>query len=230
MSLRPAHEVARRLLHDPALDPADFVFAFRDGQAPVLRVARADAANDCVNGTQRALLAALPAHRIAFFAFGAPPRLVWHRARRLDLVFGSGDPDARADDDVALDADDASAPPRWRDARRIADVVASHAAWARARASSARGAEAAARAALGAPALDELRGLARELETGALRPAAWAARAAALAGAARDDDADAALAALVRALPQPALREALLSALSEATEERELEARRTGAR
>ena len=128
MSLRPAHEVARRLLHDPALDPADFVFAFRDGQEPVLRVARADAENDCVNGTQRSLLAALPAHRIAFFAFGAPPRVVWHRARRLDLVFGSGDPDARADDDADDDADDASsddastAPP-WRDARRIADVV-----------------------------------------------------------------------------------------------------------
>ena len=87
-ALRPVADVLQRLEYDRGVDANRFTFYFREAQLPVKVGAAWGDANDRVNGTERMLAKAIPQHRIAFVSYGN--RLVWHRGRRVDRVYGSG--------------------------------------------------------------------------------------------------------------------------------------------
>ena len=110
--LRPVRDCIQRVLHDPLLDPADFRFGYHDRFHPFPRAAPFDAPNDSVEGGARSLVLALPEHRIECLWYRG--RLVWHKASRLDDVFGS------------------------RGGLRIQEVVDGHADWTSARKRRAR--------------------------------------------------------------------------------------------
>lgn len=182
--LRPATDVMQRLEYDAGLDATRFSFYYREAQEPLRRRAAWDAPNDGVNSTARVLRDALPQHRIGFFTYGR--RLVWHRARRVDRVFGSGrTPDAR-----------------------IGDVVAGYAAWDERRRAAARAVGDDVRARLGPRRFDRLLETTRSARRREAAPAAWLDDVGALL-----DSEPAPLAALVASMRDVALREGLADAL-----------------
>jgi uncharacterized protein (UPF0248 family) len=85
--LRPARECIQRILYDPALSPADFRIGYRDRFRSSPVETPFDAPNDRVRGGARALVHALPEHRIEYIKYKR--RLVWHKEQRRDDIFGS---------------------------------------------------------------------------------------------------------------------------------------------
>ena len=86
-ALRPAREVITRIQYDPALCTSDFRIGYKDRFQPATIEECFDATNKCIQGRERALVKALPEHRIEYFKF--KNRLVWHKHQRVDDVFGS---------------------------------------------------------------------------------------------------------------------------------------------
>uniref|UniRef100_A0A2K5L799 Leukocyte receptor cluster member 9 n=1 Tax=Cercocebus atys TaxID=9531 RepID=A0A2K5L799_CERAT len=86
--LRTAADVIQRIRWDPRLDPADFSVGYVDR---FLGVREEPFSAFCWDEPLAALgpgVLAVPQHRVRFFRFRG--RLVWDRASRTDLVFGSG--------------------------------------------------------------------------------------------------------------------------------------------
>lgn len=86
--LRTAAAVIQRIRWDPRLDPADFAVGYADR---FLGVREEPFAAFCWDEPLAALgpgVLAVPQHRVRYFRFRG--RVVWDRASRLDLVFGSG--------------------------------------------------------------------------------------------------------------------------------------------
>uniref|UniRef100_A0A2K6KWR9 Leukocyte receptor cluster member 9 n=1 Tax=Rhinopithecus bieti TaxID=61621 RepID=A0A2K6KWR9_RHIBE len=86
--LRTAADVIQRIRWDPHLDPADFSVGYFDR---FLGVREEPFGAFCWDEPLAALgpgVLAVPQHRVRFFRFRG--RLVWDRASRTDLVFGSG--------------------------------------------------------------------------------------------------------------------------------------------
>lgn len=87
-ALRTAADVIRRIRWDPRLDPADFSVGYTDR---FLGVQEEPFSAFCWDEPLAALgpgVLAVPQHRIRYFRFRG--RLVWDRASRTDLIFGSG--------------------------------------------------------------------------------------------------------------------------------------------
>ncbi|XP_021090978.1 leukocyte receptor cluster member 9 isoform X2 [Mesocricetus auratus] len=87
-ALRTAADVIRRIRWDPRLDPADFSVGYTDR---FLGVQEEPFGAFCWDEPLAALgpgVLAVPQHRIRYFRFRG--RLVWDRASRTDLIFGSG--------------------------------------------------------------------------------------------------------------------------------------------
>lgn len=87
-ALRTAADVIRRIRWDPRLDPADFSVGYTDR---FLGVQEEPFCAFCWDEPLAALgpgVLAVPQHRIRYFRFRG--RLVWDRASRTDLIFGSG--------------------------------------------------------------------------------------------------------------------------------------------
>jgi hypothetical protein len=146
--LRPAREVAQRILWDSNLDPSDFIVGYRDRfRATIAEVAFTEP-NTSVQGPERLHVLALPEHRIEYFLFRK--RLVWSKALRRDLVFGSG------------------VPPADGGPLKIQRVIEGYASWAAARAERSRQAREAALPYLDAKidALDALAALLRGAREG----------------------------------------------------------------
>lgn len=85
--LRPVRECIQRIMHDPSLDRGDFSFGYRDRFRKTLALAPFEAPNESVQGGERALMLALPEHRIESLFYRK--QLVWHKASRLDHILGS---------------------------------------------------------------------------------------------------------------------------------------------
>ncbi|XP_032704521.1 leukocyte receptor cluster member 9 [Lontra canadensis] len=86
--LRTAAAVIQRIRWDPRLDPADFAVGYADR---FLGVREEPFAAFCWDEPLAALgpgVLAVPEHRVRYFRFRG--RVVWDRASRTDLVFGSG--------------------------------------------------------------------------------------------------------------------------------------------
>ncbi|XP_055266595.1 leukocyte receptor cluster member 9 [Moschus berezovskii] len=86
--LRTAEAVIQRIRWDPRLDPADFSVGYVDR---FLGVREEPFLSFCWDEPLAALgpgVLAVPQHRVRYFRFRG--RLVWDRASRTDLVFGSG--------------------------------------------------------------------------------------------------------------------------------------------
>ncbi|XP_012883243.1 PREDICTED: leukocyte receptor cluster member 9 [Dipodomys ordii] len=86
--LRTAAAVIQRIRWDPRLDPADFSVGYADR---FLGVCEEPFSAFCWDEPLAALgpgVLAVPQHRVRYFRFRG--RLVWDRASRTDLVFGSG--------------------------------------------------------------------------------------------------------------------------------------------
>ena len=148
-ALRPVADVLQRLEYDRGVDANRFTFYFREAQLPVKVGAAWGDANDRVNGTERMLAKAIPQHRIAFVSYGN--RLVWHRGRRVDRVYGSG------------------LTPHCK----LYDVVAEHDAWTRKRSDAAAATLEAVRCECGADAFSVLRQNSRRAARRDLAPDAW---------------------------------------------------------
>ena len=87
-SLRPVRDAVQRIMWDETLDRSTFFLGYRDRfRAAPIEVAF-DAPNANVKGSATQLVLALPEHRIQYIKYKR--RLVWHKALRLDLIFGSG--------------------------------------------------------------------------------------------------------------------------------------------
>ena len=86
-SLRPMRECIQRIIYDPLLDGGDFTIGYHDRFKSEPCEAPFDAPNKNVAGAERALVQALPEHRILYLKYRR--RLVWHKEQRLDDVFGS---------------------------------------------------------------------------------------------------------------------------------------------
>lgn len=182
LSLRPVKDVLQRLEFDANLEADRFSFFYREAQEPLRRGAAFDDVNDVVNGTERRLALALPQHRIGFFTYG--DRLVWHRERRIDRVFGSGrTPDTK-----------------------IGDVVAGYGAWQERRRDAARDVIESARARLAKREFDEIRAATRAAQLLEITPAAWVDEAEALLGLKI-------MTSFIINLPDVALREGIADAL-----------------
>ena len=80
-------ECIQRILYGGDLDGADFTIGYRDRFRDEPCEAPFDAPNKNVAGGERALVHALPEHRILYLKYKR--RLVWHKEQRLDDVFGS---------------------------------------------------------------------------------------------------------------------------------------------
>ncbi|CAH0374579.1 unnamed protein product [Pelagomonas calceolata] len=182
MALRPVADVLQRLEYDRGVDASRFTFYFREAQLPVKVGAAWGDANDRVNGTERMLAKAIPQHRIAFVSYGQ--RLVWHRGRRVDRVYGSG------------------LTPHCK----LYDVVAEHDAWTQKRSDAAAATLEAVRCECGADAFSVLRQNSRRASRRDLAPDAWLDAADEILGVDLVED-------LVVSLPDIALREALADAL-----------------
>lgn len=182
-ALRPVTDVLQRLEYDKGVDASRFVFYFREAQLPVKVGAAWGASNDRVNGTERMLVKAIPQHRIAFVSYGK--RLVWHRARRVDRVYGSG---------VTQNC-------------KLYDVVTEHDAWSQKRNEATAATLEAVRWECGLQ-FSELRELSRRAAQRDLTPDAWLDAAEDLLDVDLVED-------LVVSTPDVALREALADALAE---------------
>lgn len=87
-ALRTAADVIQRIRWDPRLDPAEFSVGYTDR---FLGVQEEPFCAFCWDEPLAALgpgVLAVPQHRIRYFRFRG--RLVWDRASRTDLIFGSG--------------------------------------------------------------------------------------------------------------------------------------------
>lgn len=104
--LRTAGAVIQRIRWDPRLDPADFAVGYADR---FLGVREEPFAAFCWDEPLAALgpgVLAVPEHRVRYFRFRG--RVVWDRASRTDLVFGSGSAAGRGPTILdALGAEDA---------------------------------------------------------------------------------------------------------------------------
>ena len=181
-ALRPVADVLQRLEYDRGVDANRFTFYFREAQLPVKVGAAWGDANDRVNGTERMLAKAIPQHRIAFVSYGN--RLVWHRGRRVDRVYGSGlTPNCK-----------------------LYDVVADYDAWYLKRSDGAAATLEAVRCECGADAFSVLRQNSRRASRRDLGPNEWLDAADEILGVDLVED-------LVVSLPDVALREALADAL-----------------
>ena len=182
-SLRPMKDVLQRMEFDYGIDSDAFEFFYREAQKPVREGCRWGDANGKINGTERFLVKALPQHRFAFVSYG--DRLVWHRERRVDRIFGSGfTPDTR-----------------------YGDVVAERDAWTARRKAAAAATVARIGDTLDEARFDALKRASRAARRRALSPDAWLDAADAILPAAGD------VADLVVSLPDVALREAIADAL-----------------
>ncbi|XP_025124101.3 leukocyte receptor cluster member 9 [Bubalus bubalis] len=107
--LRTAEAVIQRIRWDPRLDPADFSVGYVDR---FLGVREEPFLSFCWDEPLAALapgVLAVPQHRVRYFRFRG--RLVWDRASRTDLVFGSGLAAGRGPTILdALDGEDAHGP------------------------------------------------------------------------------------------------------------------------
>ncbi|XP_029780250.1 leukocyte receptor cluster member 9 [Suricata suricatta] len=107
--LRTAAAVIQRIRWDPRLDPADFSVGYADR---FLGVREEPFCAFCWDEPLAALgpgVLAVPQHRVRYFRFRG--RLVWDRASRTDLVFGSGSAAGRGPTILdALDGGDAHGP------------------------------------------------------------------------------------------------------------------------
>ena len=176
-------DVLQRMEFDYGIDSDAFEFFYREAQAPVKEGCRWGDANGKINGTERFLVKALPQHRFAFVSYG--DRLVWHRERRVDRIFGSGfTPDTRYD-----------------------DVVAERDAWTARRKAAAAATVARLGDALDEGRFDALKRASRAARRRSLSPDAWLDAADEILPAAGD------VADLVVSLPDVALREAIADAL-----------------
>ncbi|KAB0382829.1 hypothetical protein FD755_004746 [Muntiacus reevesi] len=122
--LRTAEAVIQRIRWDPRLDPADFSVGYVDR---FLGVREEPFLSFCWDEPLAALgpgVLAVPQHRVRYFRFRG--RLVWDRASRTDLVFGSGLAAGRGPTILdALDGEDAHEAGGERDgedARRHGDA------------------------------------------------------------------------------------------------------------
>ncbi|XP_046286773.1 leukocyte receptor cluster member 9 [Marmota monax] len=108
--LRTAAAVIQRIRWDPRLDPADFSVGYVDR---FLGVREEPFSAFCWDEPLAALgpgVLAVPQHRVRYFRFRG--RLVWDRASRTDLVFGSGSAAGRGPTILdALDGEDAQETP-----------------------------------------------------------------------------------------------------------------------
>lgn len=118
--LRTAAAVIQRIRWDPRLDPADFSVGYVDR---FLGVREEPFSAFCWDEPLAALgpgVLAVPQHRVRYFRFRG--RLVWDRASRTDLVFGSGSAAGRGPTILdALDGEDAQETP---DYERICEAPA----------------------------------------------------------------------------------------------------------
>ncbi|XP_058529944.1 leukocyte receptor cluster member 9 [Ochotona princeps] len=127
--LRTAAAVIQRIRWDPRLDPADFSVGYADR---FLGVREEPFGAFCWDEPLAALgpgVLAVPQHRVRYFRFRG--RLVWDRASRTDLVFGSGAAAGRGP--TILDALDAL------DAHRVLNAQGPRAGPARLEAHAAQG-------------------------------------------------------------------------------------------
>jgi uncharacterized protein (UPF0248 family) len=65
----------------------EFIFGYTD-RFEGLKEASCSAPNENVKGKERQLVKAIPEHRIEYIKYRE--RVVWHKAQRVDLVFGTG--------------------------------------------------------------------------------------------------------------------------------------------
>lgn len=86
--LRTAADVVRRIRWDPRLDPADFTVGYTDRFAGVREEPFLAFCWDAPLAALGPGVLAVPQHRLQYFRHRG--RLVWERASRTDLVFGSG--------------------------------------------------------------------------------------------------------------------------------------------
>lgn len=86
--LRTAADVVRRIRWDPRLDPADFTVGYADRFAGLREEPFTAFCWDAPLAALGPGVLAVPQHRLRFFRHRG--RLVWERASRTDLVFGSG--------------------------------------------------------------------------------------------------------------------------------------------
>jgi uncharacterized protein (UPF0248 family) len=86
ISLRPCKDCIERIIWDPALDINDFSFIYLD-RFDGLFERPCVAPNVDVKGKERMLIKAIPEHRIQSLKY--KERVVWDKADRLDLIFGS---------------------------------------------------------------------------------------------------------------------------------------------
>ena len=187
--LRPMQDLLQRLEFDTLLAKEGFEFFYREAQEPCKVGARWTDANDKINGTERSLVKALPQHRFAFVTWGpaGAGRVVWHRERRVDRVFGSGlTPETRYD-----------------------DVVAESDAWLRRRKDASAATIARVRDELTGEGFEALRTASKAARRRTLAPALWLDEADALLLADHPD----LLVDLVASLPDVALREGIADEL-----------------
>ncbi len=85
--LRPVKDVIERIFWDPSLSVDEFIFGYTD-RFEGLKEASCSAPNENVKGKERQLVKAIPEHRIEYIKYRE--RVVWHKAQRVDLVFGTG--------------------------------------------------------------------------------------------------------------------------------------------
>lgn len=87
--LRPFRECVQRIVYDPSVSSSDFRVGYKDRFRTAPCEVALDAPNDSISGHARSLVDAMPEHRIEYLKF--KKRLVWHKAQRLDKVFGGSD-------------------------------------------------------------------------------------------------------------------------------------------
>ncbi|XP_039100112.1 leukocyte receptor cluster member 9 [Hyaena hyaena] len=126
--LRTASAVIQRIRWDPRLDPADFSVGYADR---FLGVREEPFCAFCWDEPLAALgpgVLAVPQHRVRYFRFRG--RLVWDRASRTDLVFGSGSAAGRGPTILdALDGEDAHGPREALDGEDARASEEAHGSW-----------------------------------------------------------------------------------------------------
>ncbi len=85
--LTPVKEVLRRIKWDETLPSSSFAVLYYDRVRDALCESPFDAPNDSISGKETSFVFALPEHRIEAVKY--LERTVWHKADRLDRVFGS---------------------------------------------------------------------------------------------------------------------------------------------
>ncbi|MCJ1261911.1 hypothetical protein MMC22_001780 [Lobaria immixta] len=89
--LRPAKDILSRIRHDPALDDADFIVGYHDRHADVIELpVMAWRGGGDVTDEEF-----IPQHRILYFRRKGDGIKIWDRKERLDLLFHSGNGNAK---------------------------------------------------------------------------------------------------------------------------------------